>query len=62
VTRNGTEGIPVHRRLGPRDEANQGPAKRVPAHLRLGAHVSPQRRRRISPPNAEGWQEVLHSQ
>ena len=59
---NSPDHILVHWWLGPCSEANQGPAERVPARLRLGARVPPPRRRHISPPNAEGWREVLHRQ
>ena len=41
---------------------NQGPAERVPACQRVGACVPLRRRRRVSPPDAEGWREVLHRQ
>ncbi|CAL4885499.1 unnamed protein product [Urochloa decumbens] len=45
---------PPHRRGSPPSPAAK---RRVPAQLRLSPR--PSGRRRISPPNAEGWQEVL---
>lgn len=46
--------IPAHQYLGER-----AAAERVPDHLRLGERAPPQRRRRISLSDAQGWQEVL---
>jgi hypothetical protein len=48
--------VPAHQRLG-------NAAVRAPAHLRLiGPHIPARGRRRISPPDAEGWREVLSRQ
>jgi hypothetical protein len=53
---------PTHQRLGERGAAGQGAAARIPDHQRLGARVPPRRRRHISPPDSEGWREMLPQQ
>lgn len=45
------ERVSVHLRLGEHG--------RLPVHQRLGARVPPRGHRRISPPDADGWREVL---
>lgn len=52
----------AHQRLGECGAAGQGTAARIPIHQRLGAQVPPRRRRRISPPDSEGWREMLPQQ
>jgi hypothetical protein len=54
--------ILVHQWLGNRVAGSHGVASRVPAHQRLGERAPPWRRRRISPPDAAGWREVLPRQ
>jgi hypothetical protein len=65
------ERVPAHQWLGPRSDLGDRDCRRrhrpvagdrVPAHLRLGPRIPRRGWRRISPPDVDGWREVLNRQ